>query len=163
MTDLLRLEEWRVRYRADWYVDLYTSPKTPGTICKLTVSLFHTLQIDTYWCLHPAKVHHLLSVWSNRPPPPPPPPPRFHCFTFSVHLLWVDEAFCYSCFLFCFRPWPMKLDSTSWVLRALSCLTRFVVVAFSSLVRILGECSTIHSPTALFFFFFLNRRLARAR
>ena len=30
-----------------------------------------------------------------------------------------------------------------------------VVVAFSSLVRILGECSTIHSPPVLFFFFSL--------
>ena len=29
-----------------------------------------------------------------------------------------------------------------------------VVVALSSLTRILGECSTIHSPPALFFFFF---------
>ena len=29
-----------------------------------------------------------------------------------------------------------------------------VVVAFSSRARILGECSTIHSPPALFFFFF---------
>ena len=28
-----------------------------------------------------------------------------------------------------------------------------VVVAFSSRARILGECSTIHSPPALFFFF----------
>ena len=28
-----------------------------------------------------------------------------------------------------------------------------VVVAFSSLARILEECSTIHSPPALFFFF----------
>ena len=28
------------------------------------------------------------------------------------------------------------------------------VVALSSLVRILGECSTIHSLPALFFFFF---------
>ena len=38
-----------------------------------------------------------------------------------------------------------------------------VVVAFSSLSRIWGECSTIHCPTALFFFFFLKWRLARAR
>ena len=37
----------------------------------------------------------------------------------------------------------------------------WVVVAFSSLARILGECSTIHSPPALFFFFF-KWRLARA-
>ena len=41
-----------------------------------------------------------------------------------------------------------------------------VVVAFSSLARILGECSTIHSPPALlsffFFFFFGKWRLARA-
>ena len=29
-----------------------------------------------------------------------------------------------------------------------------VVVAFPSLVRILGESSTIHSPPTLFFFFF---------
>ena len=38
-----------------------------------------------------------------------------------------------------------------------------VVVAISSLARILGECSTIHSPPALFFslFFFLMWRLAR--
>ena len=36
-----------------------------------------------------------------------------------------------------------------------------VVVAFSSRARILGECSTIHSPPALFFFFF-KWRLARA-
>ena len=36
-----------------------------------------------------------------------------------------------------------------------------VVVAFSSLARILGECSTLHSPPALFFFF-LKLRLARA-
>ena len=28
-----------------------------------------------------------------------------------------------------------------------------VVVAFSSLARNLGECSTIHSPPAFFFFF----------
>ena len=34
------------------------------------------------------------------------------------------------------------------------------VVDFSSLARILGECSTIHSPPALFFF--LKRTLARA-
>ena len=32
---------------------------------------------------------------------------------------------------------------------------------FSSLARILGECSTNHSPPALFFFFFKSR-LARA-
>ena len=38
-----------------------------------------------------------------------------------------------------------------------------VVVAFSWLAQILGECSTIHSPPALFFFFFLKWRLARAR
>ena len=31
-----------------------------------------------------------------------------------------------------------------------------VVVAFSSLARILGECSTIHSPLALFFFSFFK-------
>ena len=31
-----------------------------------------------------------------------------------------------------------------------------VVVAFSSRVRILGECSTIHSPPALVFFFFFK-------
>ena len=30
-----------------------------------------------------------------------------------------------------------------------------VVVAFSSRARILGECSTIHSPPALFFVLFL--------
>ena len=35
------------------------------------------------------------------------------------------------------------------------------VVAFSSLARIWGQCSTIHSPPALFFFF-LKWRLARA-
>ena len=29
-----------------------------------------------------------------------------------------------------------------------------LMVAFSSLARIWGECSTIHSPPALFFFFF---------
>ena len=29
---------------------------------------------------------------------------------------------------------------------------QMVVVAFSSRARILGECSTIHSPPALFFF-----------
>ena len=28
--------------------------------------------------------------------------------------------------------------------------------SFSSLARIWGECSTIHSPPALFFFFFLS-------
>ena len=32
---------------------------------------------------------------------------------------------------------------------------------FSSRARILGECSTIHSLLALFFFFFLKWRLAR--
>ena len=31
-----------------------------------------------------------------------------------------------------------------------------MVVAFSSLATICGECSTIHSPPALFFFFFLG-------
>ena len=31
-------------------------------------------------------------------------------------------------------------------------VTVVVVVAFSSYARILGECSTIHSPSALFFF-----------
>ena len=31
-----------------------------------------------------------------------------------------------------------------------------VVVAFSSLARILGKCLIIHSPPALFFFFFLS-------
>ena len=36
-----------------------------------------------------------------------------------------------------------------------------VVVALSSLERILGECSTIHSRPLLFFFF-LKRRFARA-
>ena len=42
-------------------------------------------------------------------------------------------------------------------------LDKVVVVAFFSLGRILGECSTIHSPPALFFpFFFLKWRLARA-
>ena len=35
------------------------------------------------------------------------------------------------------------------------------VVAHSSLARILGECATIRSPPALFFF--LKRRLARAQ
>ena len=30
-----------------------------------------------------------------------------------------------------------------------------VVMAFSSLATIWGECSTVHSPTALFFLFFL--------
>ena len=34
------------------------------------------------------------------------------------------------------------------------------MVAFSSLVRILGECSAIYSPSA--FFFFIKWRLARA-
>ena len=37
-----------------------------------------------------------------------------------------------------------------------------VVVAFSSLARIVGECSTIHSLPALFFFFF-KWRSASAR
>ena len=37
-----------------------------------------------------------------------------------------------------------------------------VVVAFSSRARLLGECSTVHSPPALFFFFFLKWRLAHA-
>ena len=39
-----------------------------------------------------------------------------------------------------------------------------VVVAFSSLARIWGKCSTIHSPPALYFFsffFFLTWKLAR--
>ena len=31
---------------------------------------------------------------------------------------------------------------------------KLMVLAFSSLARILGECSTIHSLPALFFFFF---------
>ena len=31
-----------------------------------------------------------------------------------------------------------------------------VVVAFSSCARILGKCSTIHSPPALFFFFLVD-------
>ena len=30
---------------------------------------------------------------------------------------------------------------------------RWLSVAFSALARIFGECSTIHSPPALFFFF----------
>ena len=37
-----------------------------------------------------------------------------------------------------------------------------VVVAFSARARILGECSTIHSPPAFFCFFVLKWRLARA-
>ena len=36
-----------------------------------------------------------------------------------------------------------------------ACLA-LVVVAFSSLARILGECSTIHSPPSLFLSFFLS-------
>ena len=35
-----------------------------------------------------------------------------------------------------------------------------VVVAFSSLARIWAECSTIHSPPVLFFFFFSGDQLA---
>ena len=35
-------------------------------------------------------------------------------------------------------------------------LLLLVVVAFSSLERIWGECSTVHFPPALFFFFFFN-------
>ena len=44
----------------------------------------------------------------------------------------------------------------------LACWWRFprVLVAFSSRARILGECLTIHSPPA-FFFFFLKWRLGR--
>ena len=38
-----------------------------------------------------------------------------------------------------------------------------VVLAYSSRARILGECSTIHSPPALFFFFFFKWRLSRAQ
>ena len=37
-----------------------------------------------------------------------------------------------------------------------------MLVAFSSIARIFGECSIIHLPPALFFFFFLRWRLARA-
>ena len=39
---------------------------------------------------------------------------------------------------------------------------RMMVVAFSSRARILGECSTTHSPHAHFFFFFDKWRSARA-
>ena len=48
------------------------------------------------------------------------------------------------------RESALKVDSgIFWPDRT----TTVVLVAFSSLARILGECSTINSPHALFFFF----------
>ena len=50
-------------------------------------------------------------------------------------------------------PWSLKiLDDDSGVDGIQDGVV--VVVAFSSLARIWGECSTIHSPSAFFFFFF---------
>ena len=40
--------------------------------------------------------------------------------------------------------------------------TVVVLVAFSSLARILEDCSAIHSPPAVFFVLFVKWRLARA-
>ena len=42
-------------------------------------------------------------------------------------------------------------------------IIRMVVVAFSSRVRILGECSTIHSLPVFFFLFFLSLFKAEIR
>ena len=57
------------------------------------------------------------------------------------------------------RSWEYGIDfrRDNGVLRGLVVV---MVVAFSSRARILGECSTIHSPPALFLF--LKWRLARA-
>ena len=60
-----------------------------------------------------------------------------------------------------FKP-HLPVKTTSYSMRDCG-FTRWnltgVVVALSSLARILGECSTIHSPPMLFFF---KWRLARA-
>ena len=50
--------------------------------------------------------------------------------------------------------WEMYLPSNESD-QAISFAT-FLVVTFSSLARILGECSTIHSPFMLFFFFLVE-------
>ena len=40
-----------------------------------------------------------------------------------------------------------------------TCRHAFQMVAFSPLARIWGECSTVHSPPALFFFFFFEVKI----
>ena len=49
---------------------------------------------------------------------------------------------------------PYILSVNNLGITHISYLVEVVVVAFSSHARILGECLTIHSPSALFFFVF---------
>ena len=56
--------------------------------------------------------------------------------------------------------WDSQIPGTVVIQKQISLYLNSLVMAFSSLVRTLGKCSTTHSPPALFFF--LKWRLACA-
>ena len=73
-----------------------------------------------------------------------------------VYLLQTAEKSVHACRgLFMVQPLRMFQNGLR-TCGALFVTYPLVLVAFSSHARILGECSTIYSPPALFFFFFLS-------
>ena len=68
-------------------------------------------------------------------------------------IMWKNSCSFYSNVCAGHDNWTVLIAGLLHVLAMQTVVVVVVVVAFSWLVRILGECSTIHSPPALFLFF----------